>query len=108
MPICCPTSWAPSNLAQHRPKKPAWSVFRPIILPESQRCSAVRIKILLLPAFDPDSWLTLASEERASNAFVVPTMLSRIIARMEEGTKADLSSLQAIAYGGGPMPVVVI
>lgn len=65
-------------------------------------------KILLLPAFDPDSWLTLASEERASNAFVVPTMLSRIIARMEEGAKTDLSSLQAIAYGGGPMPVVVI
>lgn len=65
-------------------------------------------KILLLPAFDPDSWLELASNERASNAFVVPTMLSRIIARLDEGTKADLSSLQAIAYGGGPMPMVVI
>lgn len=65
-------------------------------------------KILLLPAFDPDSWLTLASEEHATNAFVVPTMLSRIIARMDEGAKADLSTLQAIAYGGGPMPMVVI
>ncbi|RLT95687.1 class I adenylate-forming enzyme family protein [Ketobacter sp.] len=65
-------------------------------------------KILLLPAFDPDAWLALASEERASNAFVVPTMLTRIIARLDEGVKADLSSLQAIAYGGGPMPVVVI
>lgn len=65
-------------------------------------------KILLLPAFDPDAWLNLASEERASNAFVVPTMLTRIIARLDEGVKADLSSLQAIAYGGGPMPVVVI
>lgn len=65
-------------------------------------------KILMLPAFDPDSWVKLASEERASNAFVVPTMLSRIIARMDEGMKADLSSLQAIAYGGGPMPMVVI
>ena len=65
-------------------------------------------KILLLPAFDPDSWLKLASDESASNAFVVPTMLSRIIARLDEGAKADLTSLQAIAYGGGPMPVVVI
>ena len=65
-------------------------------------------KILLLPAFEPDAWLQLASEERASNAFVVPTMLSRIIARLDEGVKADLSNLQAIAYGGGPMPVVVI
>ncbi|MVF13462.1 acyl--CoA ligase [Ketobacter sp. MCCC 1A13808] len=65
-------------------------------------------KILMLPAFDPDTWLTLASEERASNAFVVPTMLSRIIARMEEGAESDLSKLKAIAYGGGPMPMVVI
>lgn len=65
-------------------------------------------KILLLPNFDPDNWLTLASEERASNAFVVPTMLTRIIARIDEGARADLSALQAIAYGGGPMPVSVI
>lgn len=65
-------------------------------------------KILLLPAFDPDSWLTLASNEHASNAFVVPTMLSRIITRLDEGVEADLTSLHAIAYGGGPMPSVVI
>jgi len=65
-------------------------------------------KILLLPAFSPESWLSLASEERATNAFVVPTMLSRIIGHLDEGAKADLSSLQAIAYGGGPMPMVVV
>ncbi len=65
-------------------------------------------KILLLPAFDPDRWLQLASAEQASNAFVVPTMLKRIIARLDEGAAADLSALRAIAYGGGPMPVVVI
>lgn len=65
-------------------------------------------KILLLPAFDPDSWLDFAREERATNAFVVPTMLSRIIDRVDKGANADLSSLQAIAYGGGPMPMEVI
>lgn len=65
-------------------------------------------KILLLPAFDPDSWLNLASEEKASNAFVVPTMLSRIINRIDEGAQAELSSLTALAYGGGPMPMSVI
>lgn len=65
-------------------------------------------KILMLPAFDPDEWLKLASEEKASNAFVVPTMLSRIIGRIDEGASADLSNLQAIAYGGGPMPITVI
>lgn len=65
-------------------------------------------RILLLPSFDPDAWLKLASEERATNAFVVPTMLARIIARLDEGASAELSALKAIAYGGGPMPVSVI
>ncbi len=65
-------------------------------------------KILLLPAFDPDSWLDLATAEHATSAFVVPTMLGRIIARLEAGRTADLSALQAIAYGGGPMPLELI
>jgi acyl-CoA synthetase (AMP-forming)/AMP-acid ligase II len=65
-------------------------------------------RILLLPAFDPDDWLALAAEERASNAFVVPTMLARIIARMDAGVSADLSALMAVAYGGGRMPLELI
>ena len=65
-------------------------------------------RIALLPSFDPDSWLALAGSERATNAFVVPTMLARIIARMDEGATADLSALQAIAYGGGRMPLELI
>ncbi|MFC4314582.1 class I adenylate-forming enzyme family protein [Steroidobacter flavus] len=65
-------------------------------------------RIVLLPAFDPDDWLVLAANERATNAFVVPTMLSRIITRMDGGTRAELSSLQAIAYGGGRMPTELI
>jgi acyl-CoA synthetase (AMP-forming)/AMP-acid ligase II len=65
-------------------------------------------RIALLPSFDPDSWLALAGSERATNAFVVPTMLARIIARMDEGASADLSALQAIAYGGGRMPLELI
>jgi acyl-CoA synthetase (AMP-forming)/AMP-acid ligase II len=65
-------------------------------------------RIVLLPAFEPDAWLQLASSERATNAFVVPTMLSRIILRMDAGNKPDLSSLQAIAYGGGRMPLELI
>ena len=65
-------------------------------------------RMLLLPAFEPDAWLTLASTERATNAFVVPTMLSRIVARMDAGAKADLGALQAVAYGGGRMPAELI
>jgi len=65
-------------------------------------------RILLLPSFEPDAWLALAAAERASNAFVVPTMLARIIGRMDAGTAADLSSLRAIAYGGGRMPLELV
>lgn len=65
-------------------------------------------RILLLPTFDPDDWLKLAAAERATNAFVVPTMLSRIITRMDSGAKAELSTLQAVAYGGGRMPTELI
>jgi acyl-CoA synthetase (AMP-forming)/AMP-acid ligase II len=65
-------------------------------------------RIVMLPAFEPDVWLTLAAKEKVSNAFVVPTMLARIIARMDAGVTADLSSLRAVAYGGGRMPVELI
>lgn len=65
-------------------------------------------RILMLPAFDPDAWLKLASSERATHAFVVPTMLARIIGRMDAGATTDLSSMQAIAYGGGRMPTELI
>lgn len=65
-------------------------------------------RIVLLPAFDPDNWLALAAAERTTNAFVVPTMLTRIIGRMDAGASADLSALQAIAYGGGRMPTELI
>jgi len=43
-------------------------------------------RIVLLPAFDPDQWIRLAVGERATNAFLVPTMLARIITAMEGGT----------------------
>jgi acyl-CoA synthetase (AMP-forming)/AMP-acid ligase II len=65
-------------------------------------------RILLLPAFDADDWLALAASERATNAFLVPTMLSRVIAHLDAGASADLSTLRAVAYGGGRMPLELI
>jgi acyl-CoA synthetase (AMP-forming)/AMP-acid ligase II len=65
-------------------------------------------RIVMLPAFDPDDWLRLASEEKVSNAFLVPTMLSRIVDRLDEGVEANLTSLKSIAYGGGRMPLELI
>ena len=65
-------------------------------------------RIVLLPAFDPDHWLALGAAERVTNAFLVPTMLSRIIARLDAAGSADLTSLRAVSYGGGRMPVELI
>jgi len=65
-------------------------------------------RIVMLPAFDPAAWLRLAAEEQVSNAFLVPTMLSRIVEEMDRNDGADLPNLRAIAYGGGKMPIELI
>ncbi|MBT4161766.1 MAG: long-chain fatty acid--CoA ligase, partial [Gammaproteobacteria bacterium] len=60
--------------------------------------------------FEPDEWLRLCEAEKVTSAFVVPTMLTRIIEELDD-TDLDLSKLQslrAIAYGGGKMPIPVI
>ncbi len=63
-------------------------------------------RIVMLPNFAPQDWLSLVAAEKVTNAFVVPTMLGRIIEAMDE--ESDVSSLRAIAYGGGKMPLEVI
>jgi acyl-CoA synthetase (AMP-forming)/AMP-acid ligase II len=66
-------------------------------------------RIILLPAFDPKVWIELAAGEKATNAFVVPTMLSRIVETLGDGSNMpDLTHLRAIAYGGGRMPLELI
>ncbi len=65
-------------------------------------------KIVMLPAFAPEKWLELATSERVSNAFVVPTMLSRIIEALDNGAASPPPALRAVAYGGGKMPLEII
>ncbi len=66
-------------------------------------------RIILLPSFEPKAWIELAATEKPTNAFVVPTMLSRIVeALRDSGGATQLSSLRAIAYGGGRMPLELI
>jgi len=64
-------------------------------------------RIVMLPSFEPEAWLKLAESEKVTNAFVVPTMMARIIEKMDS-LQPDLSSLRAIAYGGGKMPREII
>jgi len=56
-------------------------------------------RILTLEQFTPEAWFDLVRSERVSNAFVVPTMLQRLVS-----SDADkrVPSLKSLAYGGSP------
>ena len=64
-------------------------------------------RLVFLPHFDPQRWVDLAIEEGITHAFVVPTMLGRILDVLEaRGEK--LPRLVHLACGGGRMPLPVI
>ena len=66
-------------------------------------------RIVQLADFDAAAWLGLVEREAVTSAFVVPTMLARIVDLLEQDSgRFDLGSLRAIAYGGGRMPLSVI
>jgi acyl-CoA synthetase (AMP-forming)/AMP-acid ligase II len=65
-------------------------------------------RIVQLPNFDAMKWIELARENNVTNAFVVPTMLSRIVEALGSESSANLPALRAISYGGGKMPLAVI
>lgn len=64
-------------------------------------------RMVYLPGFDPDSWVDTVAAERVTQAMVVPTMLGRILDRVDVGDR-DISSLRHLSYGGGRMPVETI
>ncbi|HXU23516.1 MAG TPA: long-chain-fatty-acid--CoA ligase [Tepidiformaceae bacterium] len=63
--------------------------------------------LVILPAFTPELWLQAVDQEKATHAFVVPTMLKRI---MEDPNfdQYDISSMKSITYGAAPMPYEVV
>jgi acyl-CoA synthetase (AMP-forming)/AMP-acid ligase II len=65
-------------------------------------------RIVQLSSFTPEAWLELALRENATHAFVVPTMLARIVDVLRASGKPPLPRLRALAYGGGKMPQPVI
>ena len=74
-------------------------------------------RLVYLPQFDPDRWVDVARDEGITHAFVVPTMLGRILDVLERrgpggsGVSpggAVLPSLVHLAYGGGRMPPPVL
>ncbi|HWF70985.1 MAG TPA: class I adenylate-forming enzyme family protein [Mycobacterium sp.] len=57
--------------------------------------------------FDAGDWLRLVREHRVRTAFLVPTMLQRILDH-PDFTDTDVSSLLAIAYGAAAAPVALV
>jgi acyl-CoA synthetase (AMP-forming)/AMP-acid ligase II len=58
---------------------------------------------ILMPRFEPAEFFRVVENEHITNVLLAPTMLRMLL---DEGNRGehDLSSLQAIVYGGAPMP----
>ncbi len=63
--------------------------------------------LVILPQFTPEDWLRAVQQEGVTHAFVVPTMLKRIM-EVPGFDDFDLSTLQSITYGAAPMPYEVV
>lgn len=65
-------------------------------------------RMVQLANFSAREWLGLCRQYAVSNAFLVPTMLTRIVEFLQSENEAVPPGLRAIAYGGGKMPLSVI
>ena len=65
-------------------------------------------RIAFLPQFDAVAWLRAAGAHAATHAFVVPTMLARILDAVDADPSLHPGGLRHIAYGGGPIHRAVV
>lgn len=64
-------------------------------------------RVVQLPNFTAEEWVSAVVEEQITHAMVVPTMLTRIVDLLARESVA-LPSIRHLSYGGGRMPVPVI
>ncbi len=64
-------------------------------------------RVALMRQFEAEEWLRLCEEERVTHAFLVPTMLRRVLDH-ESFSRTDLSALRILSYGAAPMPLGLI
>jgi long-chain acyl-CoA synthetase len=64
-------------------------------------------KMVYLPNFDAQEWVSLINAERVTTATVVPTMLDRIVTVLESG-RHELPSLRNLAYGGSKVGLPLV
>jgi acyl-CoA synthetase (AMP-forming)/AMP-acid ligase II len=65
-------------------------------------------RIVPLPRFTAEDWLATARAESVTHAFVVPTMLARIVTAMQDDPDLRVPTLRHLAYGGARMPTPVL
>jgi fatty-acyl-CoA synthase len=65
-------------------------------------------RIVPLAQFDAAGWLAAARAESVTHAFVVPTMLARIVEELRRDPTAAPPSLRHLAYGGARLPLPVL
>lgn len=64
-------------------------------------------RVVQLPNFSPEAWISTVLAENITHAMVVPTMLTRIVEVLSRDGVA-LPTLRHLSYGGGRMPLPVI
>jgi acyl-CoA synthetase (AMP-forming)/AMP-acid ligase II len=64
-------------------------------------------RLVLMPQFEPRGWLDLVERERITHAFLVPTMVKKLLDEPDL-ERRDLSSLEILSYGGAAMPFPVV
>jgi acyl-CoA synthetase (AMP-forming)/AMP-acid ligase II len=57
-------------------------------------------RLLPLAGFSPEGWLELARDHAATHAFLVPTMLARIVHCVASDPGLGVPTLRSISYGG--------
>jgi acyl-CoA synthetase (AMP-forming)/AMP-acid ligase II len=62
---------------------------------------------VVMQQFEADRWLDLVDAHEVTHAFLVPTMLARVL-ESDRLASASLASLEALTYGAAPMPPAVI
>jgi acyl-CoA synthetase (AMP-forming)/AMP-acid ligase II len=63
--------------------------------------------LVILGQFEPSAWLDTVQREGITHAFLVPTMLKRVLDHPDFG-RYTCATLQVLAYGAAPMPLPVI
>lgn len=64
-------------------------------------------RLVYLTSFSAQEWLSRVAEEKITHAMVVPTMLSRIVERLD-GEVMTTSTLRTLSYGGAKISEKVI